>query len=106
MVQSRSEINKMFYSSLKSVESNYKEMLTTLELETNSKIDALTSLYESGNYECGKLNEYATMEVYQPKSKRRKYDDDGYRRVILPEKIIKNLLIEDEIYYHFYGIPK
>ena len=106
MIKSRQSINKVYYSTINKIKSNYHQKMNKLEQEAEEKIKALKSLYESGAYEPGRLNEYETMQVYQPQSKRRKYFDDGLRRVLLPEKVIKNILIEDEIYKYYYGIPK
>jgi hypothetical protein len=105
-IRVRSKINKIYYSTLNKIKSNYHQKLDELEQNVEEKIKGLQLLFESGSYERGRLMEYETMEVYQPEAKRRKYYDDGLRRVLLPEKVIKNILIEDEIYNYYYGIPQ
>jgi hypothetical protein len=102
----RSTINREYYSTLNKIKSNYHEKVNKLEQNCQEKIKAFQFLFDSGTYEPGRLVEYETMEVYQPEAKRRKYHDDGLRRVLLPEKVIKNILIEDEIYKYYYGTPK
>lgn len=85
---------------------SYHDLLNETKSSHSAETKALLDLYQSGNYQKGTLNEYTTFEVYQPKSKRRKYDDDGYRIMLLPERTVTNILIEDEIYKYFYGRPK
>lgn len=82
---------------------SYKFHLTSVKIKHNNEKKALKALYDSGNFKKGKLREYTTINLYQPKSKRRKYDDDGHRQMILLEKDAKNILIEDQIYEYFYG---
>lgn len=102
--KSKERAKEMFDKSLESIGFNYQEKVTQLEEDTNSKVQALISLHEAGIH-CDSLDKYATLEVYQPQAKRKKYYDDGHRKLFLPEITIKNMLIEDEIYYYYYGIP-
>jgi hypothetical protein len=70
-----------------------------------SEINALKVLFESGKYQKGKLDQYFTLETLQPAARRRRYDDNGYRRVLLTQEKLKNILIEDTIYHYYYGSP-
>ena len=118
-IQELSETNKSFQSksflknnlksqyneSLGELEFRYKRELTLIKTAHSDEKNAIVSLYESGNYKKGKLDQYTTLEVYQPKSRRRRYVDDGQRKVLLLERDAQNVLIEDEIYNFFYGKP-
>jgi hypothetical protein len=90
---------------LKKLACVYGDKLTEVESALNEEVTALTSLFNSRNYELGKLGEYRKLETYQPSARRMKYDDDGRRVMILPMNTIKNILIEDEIYNFYYGFP-
>ena len=74
-------INDSFNDNLNKITTSYQTRLQEINDSNENEINALTSLVLSGNYKKGKLHEYATLEVYQPRAKRRKYDDDGYRQV-------------------------
>lgn len=70
-----------------------------------SEVNALYELIKSSNFQKGTLHEYTTVEVFQPSAKRRKYDDDGYRKLLLPEKHVYNMQVEDQLYLNYYGQP-
>ena len=82
---------------------SYNFRLSSVKNTHNNEKNALKALYDSGNFKKGKLKDYTTLNLYQPKSKRRKYDDDGHRQMLLLEKDAKNILVEDQIYEFFYG---
>jgi hypothetical protein len=81
----------------------YNEKLKCIKAEGQDEKDALEALFKSGNYKKGKLKEYTAIELYQPKSKRLKYDDDGRRQILMLKKDAINIKIEDQIYAYFYG---
>ena len=80
-------------------------VLEQLEESRRSEIDSFKDLFESGEYKKGFFHEYTTLEVYQPSAKRRKYDDDGFRRTILPQRLIDYIRLENELYLRFYNKP-
>ena len=84
---------------------NLEEKLNGLEMSAQSEIKAISHLFSTKSYVLGKLSEYRKVETYQPSAKRSNYMDSGHRILFLPMNSIKNVLIEDEIYYHFYGFP-
>lgn len=98
-------LHEAYQVSLANITDDYRNRLKQYENASNSQIGALRELFNSGNYQKGQLDNYVTLELYQPSAKRRKYDDNGYRVMLLPEKVIKNIIKEDELYYHFYGFP-
>lgn len=83
----------------------FYDKLFAIKNQCNAEKDALTTLFKSGNYQKGKIKDYISCDLYQPRSKRRKYDDDGHRKMLLLETDAMNILIEDHIYNFFYGIP-
>lgn len=84
---------------------DYENKLIELNENSTDEIKAFVALFNSRKYVLGKLDEYRKLETYQPSAKRLKYDDNGQRLILLPLDIIKNIVIEDEIYYYYYGFP-
>lgn len=87
------------------IQQDYQSELNAAESIKQSEVSALYELINSSSYQKGTLHEYTTVEIFQPSAKRRKYDDDGYRKLLLPQKHIKNMQKEDELYQQYYGIP-
>lgn len=94
----------------------YKNELNRLDIDRNKFMNqardqkkqaetALKDLYDSGCYVRGKFSEYFILETKQPVTKRSGYLDTGKRYLLLPKNKIKNILIEDLIYEHYYGKP-
>ena len=81
----------------------YNEKMKCIKAEAQGEKEALEALFKSGNYKKGKLKEYTAIELYQPASKRLKYDDDGRRQILMLQKDAINIKIEDQIYGYFYG---
>ena len=83
----------------------FYDKLFALKNECKAEKNAFMTLFKSGNFQKGKIREYVTCDLFQPSAKRKKYDDDGHRRMLLHETDAKNVQIEDHIYNYFYGIP-
>lgn len=96
----------LFKKALKELLGDFKNECKNIKESENSQIDALKTLFDSGKYEKGKLDQYFTLGLMQPKAKRRRYNDDGHRQVLLPEDKLRNIIIEDTIYTYYYGTPK
>ena len=97
---------KMKYSeALDCIKNEFRNECSHLKTSEDHEINALKVLYDSGKYEKGKLNQYFTLDVMQPAAKRRHYDDNGHRQVLLPQDKLRNTIIEDTIYSYYYGEP-
>jgi hypothetical protein len=96
-------INQLLTDTLFKLSEAYERRVAEVEEQANEEINGLMFLFESRNYELGKLDEYRRMETYQPSARRLKYYDDGRRVMLLPLNTIKNVMIEDAIYGSFYG---
>ncbi len=81
----------------------YNQKMKKIKAEAQNEKDALEALFKSGNYKKGKLKEYTSIELFQPASKRLKYDDDGRRQMLMLKRDAFNIKIEDQIYTYFYG---
>lgn len=101
----QTDLKLKFMQIKKSNKKVFYDKLFTIKNQCNAEKDALTTLFKSGNYQRGKIKEYISCDLYQPRSKRRKYEDDGHRKMLLLETDARNILIEDHIYNYFYGIP-
>ena len=104
--QARQHGTRQFYVDLLcQLDKKHADKYAEIAAQANEKLYALHSLFASGAYVKGTLAEYVTTELQQPGAKRKRYHDNGSRKVLMPERIVKNILIEDEIYKYFYGNP-
>jgi hypothetical protein len=94
-----------FQDTINKLKESYLTKLRELEKSAEFEEHALESIFNSRNYELGKLSEYRKFETFQPCSQRSKYQDSGHRLILLPLNKIKNILIEDEIYNYYYPLP-
>lgn len=99
----RNQAAQLLKNENKKVVNQFHEKLEVIRAEKNDEKLAVQTLFKSGNYRKGKLGDYAVVELYQPKSKRLKYDDDGRRQMLMFQRDAVNILIEDQIYAYFYG---
>ena len=101
----KNNLRSLYNESLGELEFSYERDLKLIKTAYMDEKNAMVSLYESGKYKKGKLSQYTTLEVFQPQSKRRRYDDNGHRKLLLTKQDAQNVLIEDEIYNFIYGKP-
>lgn len=85
----------------------YKDRLENIRQCGEKELEAFKSLLMSGNVSMrnGKMERYAFMEWEQSATRRYRSNDEnnGRRKILLPETEIKNIMIEDAIYSFYYG---
>ena len=99
------KMTKLIMSLLSECYNYNHNVLKQLEESRQSEIDSFKEFFESDEYKRGTFHEYKTLEIYQPSAKRRKYDDDGFRRAILPQRLIDSIHVENELYLRYYNKP-
>lgn len=77
----RNIANGFYQGALDELNSNYDKNIKQASDTSTNEEDALLALYRSNNYKKGKLNEYTSFDIYQPKSSRGRYFDNGHRRL-------------------------
>jgi len=106
-----SKLKKTQYNSKRQndeqVSRDYEERLENIKKCEENELKAFESLLMSGNFSMrnGKMERYAFMEWDQSATRKYRTNDEnnGRRKIPLPETEIKNIMIEDEIYSHYYG---
>ena len=101
----QNSLNRLYLEAVEALKMDFQNEIKQNKNCEESEINALKVLFESGKYQKGKLDQYFTLETIQPAARRRRYDDNGYRQVLLPQEKLKNILIEDTIYQYYYGSP-
>jgi hypothetical protein len=103
--EKQSICQKLYLEAVDAITADFRNECKNIKKSEESQINALKALFDSGKYEKGKLDQYFTLGVMQPAAKRRRYQDDGSRHVLLHESKLRNILIEDTIYSYYYGEP-
>jgi hypothetical protein len=101
------KIQNFFYQdTLNKLKQSYLNKVNEVQVSAEHEVHALESLFNSRNYELGRLNEYRRLDAFKPEAKRFKRSENCHEVVLLPLRKIKNLLIEEEIYKYYYPQPK
>jgi hypothetical protein len=99
-------INQSYQQTLEVIRRNFTQKANETTELANSEMGAVNEYFLQGSYKPGQFEKYQTIPVLQPQAIRRNYKDNGQRWLVMHVDEIENFLIEEQLYFHYYGVPK